>query len=189
MIQHVVGHSGSGIRHGDLDIIARRHAGSRGRLAAETTQFLTRICTCPSLGTASLALTTRLTRAASSWFLSTMQFHRSGSQLKSSSIVSPRLREETLPIRDEIGDLRQRRFAGGPSGEAQQPLRDLSRFLSSSFGGQNHMEQSLRRARGSAVQPVLNQLQIAGDDREQIIEIMRDATGEPADEIELLSMP
>ena len=99
------------------------------------------------------------------------------------SIVAPRLRRSrsTMPVdqRIEIDRLRVERLAP-PEGE--QPLGELGAEL----GGLLRLLENLAILR--VLEPPLEHLEIAGDHREKIVEVMGDAAGELADGLHLLRL-
>ena len=144
--------------------------------------FLAMIVTVPPSGMASRALTTRLTSAISSSPTSTMTGHTSGAISISSLTPPPRPLVSTSRI-DSIrcADVDRLRIDPLAPGERQQLARQRRAALGRELD-------RLRGARGLRIlrRDLLQGMDVAGHDHQQIVEVVRHAAGELAERIHLL---
>ena len=86
----------------------------------------------------------------------------------------------------DVGQLGVERLAAR---EGKQPLRQHRGALRAVRGVGDHARQSIWRRVAPGLQAALGDLQIAADDGEQIVEIMRYAAGQLSDRFHLLRLP
>ena len=104
-------------------------------------------------------------------------------------VLAERPPEEIRHAGDQLIDVGQLGIERLAPREGQQPLRQHRRALRAVRGVGDHARQSLARGVAPGLQAALGDLQIAADDGEQIVEIMRDAAGQLSDRFHLLRLP
>ena len=160
-------HADTGVAHGQLDLAV--DAASR------------RAPPCRPTGIASRALSARFVITCSIWPPSARTRQPGVNGGRELDVVAQEPREQSLELLDdfaEIEDLRQEHLVAA---EGEQ----LARERGSTIGGAHDL-QRVRAARVVVVEAGHEELAVAADRGQEVVEVVRDAAGEPSDRLELL---
>ena len=114
---------------------------------------------------------------------STRVFHRSGASSEVTLTASPRERRSSSVIADgRVVEIEHRRLQGPASAERQEAAGQPRPHARGFVGAADEI--ALLRT----IEPHVEQLQIAGDDRQQVVEIVRETAGQLPDGLHLLGL-
>ena len=108
--------------------------------------------------------------------------------------LAERAAQHVEHARDQPVDVEPCRLERLAAGEGEQPLRELRRALGALHGGVDRLSSAWRAARrrspvlARSAKPPPHRVEIADDDGEQIVEVVRDAAGELAHGLHLLRL-
>ena len=138
----------------------------------------------PPSGMASRALTARLSRASSIWLASAEAGGKSGRQVEGDfDGRAERAVQQVVHAAHQLGEIGRPRLQRLAPGKGQQALRQGGAALGALRGA---VEQAV--GGGIVRQPLAQQLEIAEHRGQQVVEVVRHAAGELADQFQLLQL-